>query len=442
MRLGAGAVAAGAFVQARPGHAAEDVDVVVIGAGVAGLAAAKTLRDLGYQTIVIEAASTLGGRVKTDWTLGAPFEVGAGWIHGPRGNPISRLASVIGAPTFVTDDESFQVFGSDGAAVSRATIEQSYGRLQGLYREIDDTFDDDQALSQAMQRVSPGLASDPVIQWMSSAYTEFSTGASIDKVSAYQFDEDSAYDGADVILPKGYDQIPKSLAQGLDIRLNTRATAVLYEEGDGATVETNNGTFEASFVVCTVPLGILKQGGIRFDPPLPGSYTQRINRIGMGSVTKLALKFSNAFWPTDVQYFGLMTQPRGRWNYFLNYRTFGAENILLGLSVGDYAFTADAMGDAAMVDDCMQAMRTMFPGASNPVGHLATRWSRDPNTLGAYSYSSVGVQPADFDGLAEPIAKTVLLAGEHTTFEYHATVHGAYDSGLRAARIIEDRLAD
>jgi monoamine oxidase len=162
----------------------------------------------------------------------------------------------------------------------------------------------------------------------------------------------------------------------------------------------------------------------------------------MGNVTKLALKFDEAFWPTDVQYFGLMTETRGRWNYFLNYRTFSEENILLGLCVGDYAQKVEATGDADMVADCMDAVRSMFgAGSPDPVAHLATRWSTNPNCLGAYSYSAVGSKPAHFDDLAAPIADTVLLAGEHTNFEYHATVHGAYQSGLDAAQIIEDRLA-
>lgn len=424
----------------RPRPGPDDVDVVVIGAGIAGLAAARTLTDSGYQVVVVEAAPAIGGRVRTDFSLGAPFEVGAGWIHGPDGNPITELARGIGAPTFVTDDESFQVFSATGAPVARADIDSAFDRLSAVYRQIDETLEQDQPLSRAMRQASAASAQDPIQQWMSSAYTEFDTGASLDKLSALQFDEDKTFDGADVILPRGYSQIPQSLARGLDIRLNTRVQSVSYAEGEGVTVATANGPIEASHAICTVPLGVLKAGAIAFDPPLPRPVKARLRRIGNGTVTKLALKFPTAFWPLDVQYFGLMTRQRGRWNYFLNYRTFSDENILLGVSVGDYAFTADAMSDAAMVDDAMQAIRTMFAAAPAPTGHLATHWSRDPLAMGAYSYAAVGARPDDFDALAEPIAGTVLLAGEHTTFDYHGTVHGAYLSGLKAARTIDNRL--
>jgi len=420
-----------------------DVDVIVIGAGIAGLAAAQRLVELGYETIVLEADSAPGGRIKTDWTLDAPFELGAGWIHGPDGNPISDLARAVDAKPFVTDDESYRVFAANGDAIAEDQIAAGYGRLEKLYAAIDGELDNDMSLSKAIARIGGKLDSDPIVNWMSSAYTEFSTGGPIDKLSAYYFDEDGVYPGEDVVLTKGYDSIIRQMAGNLDIRLNTRVQAVAYEKGDGAVVSTDAGDFEASFVICTVPLGVLKAGDIRFEPPLPDSHRRSIDTIGMGNVTKLALKFDHAFWPEDVQYFGLMTETRGRWNYFLNYRTFSEANILLGLCVGEYAENAEAMSDQKMVADCMQAVRTMF-GADvpEPSGHLATRWSTNPNSRGAYSYSAVGSQPKHFDDLAIPIAETLLLAGEHTGFEYHATVHGAYLSGRNAARIIEDSLAD
>ena len=127
----------------------------------------------------------------------------------------------------------------------------------------------------------------------------------------------------------------------------------------------------------------------------------------------------------------------------MNYRTFSQDNILIGLSVGSYASVCETMDDETMVADCMDALRQMF-GANlpEPVASLPTRWSEDPWTFGAYSYANVGSKPGDFERLAEPVAKTILMAGEHATFDYHGTTHGAYFSGLAAAQLIEDELAD
>lgn len=421
----------------------DDFDVIVIGAGIAGLAAAKYLSGLDYSVVVLEATAAIGGRIRTDWKLGAPFEVGAGWIHRPEDNPISRLAADIGAPTFVTSDDSFQVFAHDGTLQPDQHILKKERELQRIYKLIDDRFDGDQSLVKAISRVSKAGLTDPVLRWMTSAYTEFSTGGPLDKLSAFYFDEDDEYDGEDVILPEGYDEIPMQLADGLDIRLNTAVASVEYEDGDGAAVITSNGTFESDFVICTAPLGVLKRGSIRFDPPLPKSHQNRIDALGIGTVTKLALKFETPFWPVNVQYFGLMTEELGRWNYFLNYRTFSSENILLGVSLGNYAWKADKMTDSEMIADCMDALRSVFGnGIPGPVDHLATHWSEDPMTLGAYSYPKVGTKPDDFDGLAKPVANTLLFAGEHTGFALHGTTHGAYLSGLAAAELLDDELAD
>lgn len=444
LKLGAGSLLANQVMLSPPASAQlADVDVIVIGAGIAGLAAAKKLVGLGYSVVVLEATSQIGGRIRTDRSLGAAFDLGAGWIHGPKGNPISKLAKQAKASTFVTEDESYRVYSANGKKISEQTIAKKYNQLGGIYKRIDQRFDQDQPLDKAISRVSKKGLKDPVLNWMASAYTEFDTGGPLTDLSAYYFDEDKVYPGKDTVFPQGFDQILEPLAEGLDIRLNNPVLSVEYEEGDGAAVTTPQGTYESYFVICTVPLGVLKKQAITFDPPLPKSHQRPIDQIAMGSVTKLALKFDKAYWPRKTQYFGFLSEPRGRWNYFLNYRTFSQENILVALSVGAYARVADAMDDETMVADCMEVLRTMFGSdLPAPVASVATRWSQDPWTLGAYSYTNVGTKPDDFEKLAKPIANTILLAGEHTNFDYHSTTHGAYLSGMAAAQIIEDELAD
>lgn len=437
-------LAAGSLAGVPPAKARAQVreaDVIVIGAGVAGLAAARRLTELDYDVIVLEATHKIGGRLRTDRSLGASFEVGAGWIHGPDGNPLSDLARAVNSPTFVTDDDSFDVFAADGTRQSRAAVFTAEQRLQGLAARIDATLASDLSLAEAIRTIDPAALSDPLTRWMLSAYTEFDTGGPLERLSALHFDEDEAFDGADVILTQGYDAIAAHLAQGLDIRLNAVVEAVDYEAGDGAAVHAGDAIYESHFVICTVPLGVLKAETIAFDPPLPQAMRARLQRLQMGNVTKIALKFDHAHWPVDTQYFGLMTSEKGRWNYFLNYRTFSEENILLGFSVGAYAAKAEAMHDAEMTADAMDAVRTMFGReVPEPEDVRLTRWSQDPFTRGAYSFTAFGSEPQDFDALARPVEKTLLFAGEHTTFRHHGTVHGAYLSGLEAARIIDDEL--
>jgi monoamine oxidase len=418
-----------------------DVSVLVVGAGVSGLGAARKLKAQGANVTVLEAKSRIGGRLFTDHSLGAPFEVGAGWIHGPSpDNPARQLADAVGAKYVVTRDDSLVVFNADGERMSPARLAEINGKWETILELIDAETElaDPRSLRQVIDEMFPGALSDPGIEWALSAYTEFSKGAALEDLSAPYHDDDEAFPTADVIVATGYDALLKPLASGLDIRLGHRVTAIAYDH-EGVEVIAGGRAFEADYVVVAVPLGVLKAKRISFDPPLPRSYSSKIDRLGFGSVTKIALKFEKAFWDTGIQYFGIMTEPRGRWNYWMNYRTFSDVNVILGVSVGAYARVADTMTDTAMTTDALEVLRSVWGDAVGaPIEVLTTHWSRDQDTFGAYTYPTPGTRPSDFDDLGEAIEDVVFLCGEHTTFDHAGTVQGAYLSGLRAA----DRIAE
>jgi monoamine oxidase len=411
--------------------------VVVIGAGCSGLGAARMLVDEGAMVTVIEGKPNIGGRLLTDWSMGAPFEVGAGWIHGPdEDNPTRQLADAVSAQYTITDDDNLIVFDSDGEEMDEDMIEEINENWYNALKRLDNNLENDN--TQSLREALSKELGDENFEWAMSAYTEFSLGGSIEKLSALLHDEGKVFDGPDVVVTSGYDELLKPLANGLDIKLSTVVSEINYSD-KGAIVKTDNGSFNADYVICSVPLGVLKAGSIKFDPVLPSSYLKSIKKIGFGSVTKIAFKFDKAFWDIDTQYFGVVTKSKGRWNYWMNYRTFSDENILLGLSVGDYALTADEMSDAEITEDALDVLRDVWEGeVGKPIQMLRTRWRTDPFSLGAYSFSTPGVNPRQFDGLAKPIQQRLLLCGEHTNFSYLATTHGAYLSGIRAAEYIID----
>ncbi|MDF1747512.1 MAG: FAD-dependent oxidoreductase [Alphaproteobacteria bacterium] len=415
--------------------------VIVVGSGVSGLTAAKTLKNQGAEVIVLEAKPHIGGRLRTDWSMGAPFEVGAGWIHGPSDdNPAKQLADAVGSQYVVTDDDSLVVFDGTGEEISEEDLEDINDSWTHILDQIDESLEngDRRSVLEAINDVAPGAMSEPGVAWAMSAYTEFSTGAPIENLSAYYFNSDKAFDLPDVAVTTGYDKLLGPLAEGLDIKLSTLVQKIAYDD-EGVTVATDKGEFTGDYVVSSLPLGALKAKTVTFDPPLPEDHQSNIDNLAFGTVTKLALKFKEPFWDIETQYFGVMTQEKGRWNYWLNYRTFSDENILLGLSVGAYAPVADKMTEAEQIADGMAVLRDVWGEAvTEPVQVLSTHWAVDPHTFGAYAYIRPGGSSSQCDDLADPIEDRLFFCGEHTIFDYKGTIHGAYMTGLIAAEHVSE----
>lgn len=409
--------------------------VIIVGAGIAGLAAGQALRKSGATVTVLEAGDYAGGRIRTDMSLGAPFEYGAGWIHGPsEDNPIQQLADSIDAPTFVTNDDKLEIFGAGGKALTEAEyayMDETYARLlRKLYVRVWRW--DKRSIAEAVADMEPEVLENPLGQLLLSAFIEFDIGAGVEDISAANAFDDTAFDGDDVVFLDGYDTILALLTEGLNIRLNTPVHQINYD-ANGVMVN----DLRADYAICTAPLGVLKAQTIQFDPPLPNDLQTAIAELGFGSVTKIAMKFKAAFWDADTQYFGITSEPKGRWNYWLNYRTFSDENILLGLSFGRYAPVADRMIRSEMTEDALEVLRSVWGDAVGaPEAVMTTHWSEYPNFRGAYSYPQVGGSPDQFEIFAEPIEDRLFFAGEHTIFDYHSTTHGALMSGLRAANAI------
>lgn len=412
--------------------------VIVIGAGISGLAAAKKLKQSGFTVIVLEAQERVGGRLRTNRSLGVAFDEGASWIHGPNGNPITNLASQSGANTFLTDDDNVVVFDINGSALSDNVLTSAENQFNNALNTVANAGNQNQSFETVFNSIYPAEANDRLWKFMLSSFLEFNTGGDISDLSSVYFYDDEAFGGSDVIITNGYDKVAAYLAQELDVRLNTRVTAIDY---GGQTVKVTTGVevLEADYVIVSVPLGVLKSNTISFSPALPTDKASAIIKTNMGNVNKFLLVWDAPFWNTDLQYIGYTPETKGKFNYYLNVKKFSSVNALMTFAFGDYATVTENMSDSDVINEVMLHLKTIYGNNTpNPTNLLRTKWRQNVNSYGAYSYATNGTTTADFDTLAKAIDNKLFFAGEHTIKDYRGTVHGAYLSGIREA----DRIID
>jgi monoamine oxidase len=202
---------------------------------------------------------------------------------------------------------------------------------------------------------------------------------------------------------------------------------------------TAKGEHAGSHAIVTVPLGVLKAGSIEFVPPLPAAKLAAIERLDMGNLEKVVLRFDAAFWTDldDPRLFYIARQPGELAAFFDATKLAGAPAIVClygGQSARD---VLDARSDAEVAAGALAALGELLGReVPQPLAVRVTRWWHDPFARGSYSYVPVGASAADMRALGAPVGERLLFAGEATEPTTYATVHAALISGLREARRI------
>lgn len=409
--------------------------VLIIGAGISGLAAAKKLKEKGFTVTILEAQEKVGGRLRTNRTLGVGFDEGASWIHGIDGNPITNLAQQAGMESFFTDDNSIDSYDIGGVLRSDSVYSNAEDDFYSILSTLKNSGNSTQSFETVFKNLYPSKYNDRLYQFFLSTYVTFDCG-DLNKLSSTLYDEGEEFSGIEKIAVNGYDTIANFLANGLNVKLNQRVTKIDYSQSKIKV--THNGTVsEADYVMVTVPLGVLKANKIEFLPELPSVKQTAINKIGMNCVNKFLLTWDTAFWD-DVQYISYTPEIRDKFNYFVNVKKFHPNvNALMTFAYADYARQTETMTDAQIISEIMAHLKDIYGNnIPNPTNLLRTKWQTNENSFGAYSYTAVGTEMKHFDDLAEEINDQLFFAGEHTNADYFSTVHGAYLSGIREAEKI------
>lgn len=426
--MGSTTLAASLAGARRQAHAA-DVDVVVIGAGAAGIAAARTLKAAGRKAVVLEARDRIGGRAFTDSSLGPAFDAGAMFIHWAERNPWVQIAKELGVETPTEPwGGGFQVFadGKPMAETDRLKRRGAFGEIDRRLETVDITARD-MSVAELLGDLGPDMA--PV----ASSGLLLSIGEESGRISARDYQR--LWSGDDLVVPSGYGNLVARHGAGLDIRLNEPVSAIRWD-GPGVTITSRSGTLRANSVIVTVPVGVLKAGGIRFTPELPARTRDALNGIGMGALTKIAFRVEgDRFGVTPGMSFLEAGSPRR----LVNFDMFPDDrDIVIGYFGGDYARELAHAG-AAEAQSQITALLAQMLGADVRKAVKACSfpaWSTDPYALGSYSVCLPGQEKAR-DVLAQPIGNgRILLAGEATAGGGAMTVGGATLAGRAAAATV------
>lgn len=413
-----------------------DERVVIIGAGMAGLAAGAELHALGFADVaILEARDRIGGRLWTD-AIGSniPVDLGASWIHGVERNPITAIARGNSIATRSTDYDN-DVVHFHNAERPSPSARRALRRFWRLAERRPDT--DLQSVYEQLLEIEPLTVPDRrYLDYLLNTIVEHEHAADLRNLSLESIQGGDAYGGHDAVFPRGYGQVAGVLADGLDIRFLEAVTEIDYGGTDIVVTTAVGATFAATRVVVTASLGVLKQGRISFLPALPLRKRGAIDGLEMGVLNKTCLLFDDVFWDDDVEIIGYVGARRGQWAETLNLYPYTGHPILMMFNAGAYGARIERLSDQEIVAQAVAALGSMYGVIPPPRDAIITRWRSDPWSQGSYSYVPVGSSYQRYAELGEPVGDKLFFAGEATHVEYPSTVHGAFLSGIRAARQI------
>lgn len=584
----------GIFKRLKPLPAVKHGKVIVIGAGIAGLAAAQQMQQFGMEVIVLEARDRVGGRIATFRKSSYIADLGAMVVTGLGGNPVTVLSKQINmelhkihqkcplyesngstvpkdkdemverefnrlleATSYLSHQLDFNYAGNRPVSLGQALewviklqeknvkekqiqhwkaviglqdrlktnqnkmvslqerIEDLHKQCQEFHnrpgkditaefearsklrdlshacREWDQLLEQQKEIEEKLQELEASPPSDvylssrdrQILDWHF-ANLEFANATPLSNLSLKHWDQDDDFEftGSHLTVRNGYSCVPVALSEGLDIKLNTAVRHIRYN-ANGVEVVTSNSrnhsnavSYKADAVLCTLPLGVMKQSTapqaasipntVQFTPPLPEWKVAAIQRLGFGNLNKVVLCFERTFWDSNANLFGHVgSTTTSRGELFLFWNLYRAP-VLLALVAGEAAAIMENVSDDVIVGRCIAVLKGIFGNTQvpQPKETVVTRWRADPWSRGSYSFVAVGSSGSDYDVLAAPVTPPsataaaaansaaspnaaqvppppprLFFAGEHTIRNYPATVHGAFLSGLREGGRICDQ---
>jgi len=430
--------------------------VIVVGAGAAGLTAARVLHDQGREVIVVEGRQRIGGRLHTIDVEGGTVDEGGNWIHGGSANPLYHLTQEAGIAS--SEDK---MASSGGFLMFDGVTKRSVNQLRALYhlwradrvlsRLSREDISAPQSAANLAERLDAevsrvrGIIGQKYFRFMLRTMNDLTAAQKAELLAPNTLALNPDYDSrGDYVIAGGYQRLVSRLASGLDIKLGAEVREISYNAA-GVTVQTSAKVLRGSHVIVTVPLGVLKAQTITFQPALPVGKQRAIQNLGVGIVEKVVLAFDEPFWrksPNQPRSIFHVSAVQGDFPAFVDASSTAGRPVLVAFLTGDQAQQL-AEDPEATVARATEILHMIFTDEyQDPAAVHVTTWGTDEFSLGSYSTVSLTTSAGDYDDLLAPVAGRLLFAGEATYRERAGFVEGAIGSGIREARRILGYEAD
>lgn len=401
-----------------------DIDLVVVGAGAAGLGAARRAVDLGLSVRVLEARDRMGGRAWTEASsFGFPIDIGCHWLHSAEENPWVPIAEEL---DFTVSRENLTFRSWNGQRwLSEDENSEAEAAISAYFNSINEAglAGLDVAVAEVTPRDGPWThLCDAVLSWDTSVDAE--KASTLDLARFRRTDQDWSQ-------KSGLGALVSRYGAGLPVTLEAPVTDIRWTNRE-VVAETPKGTIRASAAIVTVPPSLLAAGIPRFHPPLPSDFMQACEDLPLGSCEKAFLGIDRGLLdiePDTYAVLGLQTRRMAS----VQFHPFGLPLATVYFG-GAYAHDVAAAGSEAIIAAAMDELTAVFGSKvrRNVTRSIATGWDADPWSRGAYSAALPGRARAR-NKLQEPLSERVFFAGEACSIKSWATVHGALQSGWAAA---------